>query len=95
MMAYSPFPFSLSYHPVKSSSTLSASSRSDDDLPTDVQYRQLVSRAMTQRLHTPSLSSRPSSTIDTNIDIFKAWEKAEREQAKEKAKAHADTLGVQ
>jgi hypothetical protein len=50
---------------------------------------------MTQRLHTPSLSSRPSSTIDTDIDIFKAWEKAEREQAKEKAKAHADTLGVQ
>ena len=94
MLAYSPFPFSFPYHPVRSFSTLSASSRSDEDLPIDVQYRQLVSRAMTQRLHSPTLSSRPR-TIDTDIDIFEAWEKAEREQAKDKAKAHANMLGVQ
>jgi hypothetical protein len=58
--------------------------------PINVQYRQLVSRAATQRLHSPSLDRIPSA----QHNVFETWEMQERQQAREKARMHAQSLGV-
>jgi hypothetical protein len=58
--------------------------------PINVQYRQLVSRAATQRLHSPSLDRRPSP----QHNVFDIWEIQERQQARARAGIHARSLGV-
>jgi hypothetical protein len=56
-------------------------------LPPSTQYRQLVSRAATQRLHSPSLDQASPS-------LAEAWEFHERRIAREKARQQLRYLGV-
>ncbi|KAH8701289.1 hypothetical protein GQ44DRAFT_55837 [Phaeosphaeriaceae sp. PMI808] len=77
-------------HPLKPPSSSIDRRRHDNALPTEVHYRQLVSRAVTQRLHSPSLDNlRPTSG-----DSITKWELGERTYAREKAKVHTGALGV-
>ena len=58
----------------------------------EVQYRQLVSRAVTQRLHSPSLSN--INLKDLYTDSWEAWELRERLIARNKAKIEIEGLRV-
>jgi hypothetical protein len=58
----------------------------------EVQYRQLVSRAVTQRLHSPSLSH--VRFEDLHADTFEAWELRERLIARDKAILETEKLGI-
>ncbi|KAF2824901.1 hypothetical protein CC86DRAFT_296040 [Ophiobolus disseminans] len=60
--------------------------------PKDIEYRQLISRAVTQRLHSPSLDLPPAIP---SSDSLLNWELAERLLAREKAKQHTKALGIQ
>jgi hypothetical protein len=71
------YPLSMSINP----------SPDKDVLSNSVQYRQLVSRGATQRLHSPSLDH----PLQTSND---AWEFNERQIARGKARRHIQTLGV-
>ena len=62
----------------------------DDPPSRQVQYRLLVSRAVTQRLHSPSLAEAPSSAVNT----VEEWEKQDRRFAKANVEAGARLLGV-
>ncbi|KAH7082397.1 hypothetical protein FB567DRAFT_474864 [Paraphoma chrysanthemicola] len=55
----------------------------------DVQYRQLISRAVTQRLHSPSLDSDQPD----DKGYSDAWETNERRKARDKAKTQVLLLG--
>ncbi|KAF1833462.1 hypothetical protein BDW02DRAFT_475505, partial [Decorospora gaudefroyi] len=62
---------------------------------TFTQYRQLISRAATQRLHSPSLDNLPLDfTPNPNPDTMQAWETQERLTARQKAHATLQYLGI-
>jgi hypothetical protein len=58
----------------------------------EVQYRQLISRAVTQRLHSPSLSHLKHQ--DVRADTLEAWELRERLISRDKARVETKILGV-
>jgi hypothetical protein len=58
----------------------------------EVQYRQLISRAVTQRLHSPSLSHLKFQ--DVRADTLEAWELRERLISRDKARLETKILGV-
>jgi hypothetical protein len=58
----------------------------------EVQYRQLISRAVTQRLHSPSLSHLKFQ--DVRADTLEAWELHERLISRDKARLETKMLGV-
>jgi hypothetical protein len=61
----------------------------------EVQYRQLVSRAVTQRLHSPSLDDFTKIGVnDTLAHTLEAWEVQERCIARSKARIEAEMLGI-
>jgi hypothetical protein len=65
--------------------------RRQQDTPTPyVQYRQLVSRGITQRIHSPSLDDLTLPSLSS----VEAWEKQERCTAREKACRELQRLGV-
>jgi hypothetical protein len=60
-----------------------------------VQYRQLVSRAVTQRLHSSSLEDLTKTTVDTTpAHTLEEWELQERCIARNKARVEAEMLGI-
>jgi hypothetical protein len=60
-----------------------------------VQYRQLISRAVTQRLHSPSLDDLTKTDVGhTLAHTLKAWETQERCIARDKARNEAEMLGI-
>jgi hypothetical protein len=61
----------------------------------EMQYRQLVSRAVTQRLHSPSLDDFTKMGVnDTLAHTLEAWEVQERCIARSKARTEAEMLGI-
>jgi len=66
----------------------------DDDREA-VQYRQLISRAVTQRLHSPSLDDLTKTKAgDVPIHSLEEWELQERCIARSKARIEAGELGI-
>jgi hypothetical protein len=61
---------------------VSSTRRHQEELSIEVQYRQLVSRAATQRLHSPSLDE----DLPAGDNKFLTWEMNERRKARNKAK---------
>jgi hypothetical protein len=60
-----------------------------------VQYRQLVSRAVTQRLHSSSLEDLTKTTVDTTpAHTLEEWELQERCIARNKARVETEMLGI-
>ena len=60
-----------------------------------VQYRQLISRAVTQRLHSPSLDDLTNTKAgDTTVHFLEEWELQERCIARNKARVEAEKLGI-
>lgn len=66
-----------------------------DDGKREVQYRQLISRAVTQRLHSPSLDDLTKTDVnDTLAHTLEAWEVQERCIARNKAWIETEMLGI-
>ncbi|KAI4658977.1 uncharacterized protein J4E79_006737 [Alternaria viburni] len=66
----------------------------NDGLET-VQYRQLISRAVTQRLHSPSLDDLTKTKAGVApIQSLEEWELQERCIARNKARNEAEELGI-
>ncbi|KAI4629473.1 uncharacterized protein J4E87_003737 [Alternaria ethzedia] len=60
-----------------------------------VQYRQLISRAVTQRLHSPSLDDLTKTKVGvTPVQSLEEWELQERCIAQSKARIEAEELGI-
>jgi len=60
-----------------------------------VQYRQLISRAVTQRLHSPSFDDLIKTKVgDTPAHSLEEWEMQERCIARNKARLEAEELGI-
>ncbi|KAI4954518.1 hypothetical protein J4E91_002231 [Alternaria rosae] len=60
-----------------------------------VQYRQLISRAVTQRLHSPSLDDLTKTNLgDVPVHSLEEWELQERCIARNKARTEAEELGI-
>ncbi|KAH8639731.1 hypothetical protein IG631_07501 [Alternaria alternata] len=60
-----------------------------------VQYRQLVSRAVTQRLHSPSLDDLTKTDVANKLaHPLKTWETQERSIARDKARIEAKMLDI-
>ena len=60
-----------------------------------VQYRQLISRAVTQRLHSPSLDDLTKTKAgDTHVHSLVQWELQERCIARNKARIETEGLGI-
>ncbi|KAI4960379.1 hypothetical protein J4E86_002001 [Alternaria arbusti] len=60
-----------------------------------VQYRQLISRAVTQRLHSPSLDDLTKKKAgDAPVHSLEQWELQERCIARSKARTEAEELGI-
>lgn len=60
-----------------------------------VQYRQLVSRAVTQRLHSPSLDDLTKTDVANKLaHPLKTWETQERSIARDKARVEAKMLDI-
>jgi len=66
----------------------------NDGLET-VQYRQLISRAVTQRLHSPSLDDLTKTKAGVApVQSLEEWELQERCIARNKARNEAEELGI-
>jgi len=60
-----------------------------------VQYRQLISRAVTQRLHSPSLEDLTKTKVGVApVQSLEEWELQERCIARNKARVEAEKLGI-
>ncbi|KAF1935946.1 hypothetical protein EJ02DRAFT_360312 [Clathrospora elynae] len=66
-------------------------SQQDIAIEKNIQYRQLVSRAVTQRLHSPSLDDVSTSSLQNTLE---AWEMEERKKSRHKATMEARILGI-
>ncbi|KAG9190828.1 hypothetical protein G6011_08916 [Alternaria panax] len=73
----------------------STTQRNETDDDRGVQYRQLISRAVTQRLHSPSLDGIMKTDVGDNFaHPLEAWETQERCTARDKAQTEAEILGI-
>jgi hypothetical protein len=61
-----------------------------DTASVDIEYRQLVSRSSTQRLHSPSLDYSRRAKTDNLIQ----WEIDDRQKSRAKVQQHIRMLGV-
>jgi len=66
-----------------------------NDVLETVQYRQLISRAVTQRLHSPSLDDLTKTQVGVApVQSLEEWELQERCIARNKSRIEAEELGI-